>query len=155
MTAVIDAAGVIREAVEADVPALVRMGLSFVDYQPLPIPMCAGDLRQAVVGLMQNPDAIVLVAGSDPYALLLGIAMPLWFAPRTMVASELAWWVDPDKRGGSAGIRLLRAFENWAEARGIEHIAMSAIESDLVASAGPLIERRGYKVVERIYNRRN
>lgn len=60
------------------------------------------------------------------------------------VAGELALYVLPEARGGTAGARLLRAFEAWGKAQGAREafLGISAgIENERVAG---LYERLGY-----------
>jgi GNAT superfamily N-acetyltransferase len=45
------------------------------------------------------------------------------------IASELAWWVEPEHRGH--GKKLLEAFLDWAEAAEFQYITMSALGDEL------------------------
>ena len=157
MIETIETPTLVRQAHDLDVPALVDMGMQFANHYPVASEVDPYALDATIRQLIANDDAAVLVVshqGSDPYAVLVGMEIGLWFAPDTRVASELAWWVDPSHRGGSAGVRLIRAFERWAKARGIEHVCMSDIQTNDSASAGPLIERQGYQLQERSYIKR-
>lgn len=154
MIDVLETTDIVRDACAADIPALVDMGMQFAAYQSLTVEVDPYVLDETIRQLIANDDAVVLVAshhGHDPHGVLVGMEVALWFAPDTRVASELAWWVNPSHRGGSAGVRLIRAFERWAKARGIAHVCMSDIQTNDSASAGPLIERRGYRLTERSY----
>lgn len=49
------------------------------------------------------------------------------------MASELCWWMEPEARGSRVALRLLRAGEAWARARGAAYLEMIA-PSERVAS---------------------
>lgn len=79
---------------------------------------------------------------------IVGILSELWFRPGVPVATELAWWVDPDARGAT-GIRLLRRFETWAIEKGAGLIALSDLVVDGVEPADKLFRSLGFTTVER------
>lgn len=85
---------------------------------------------------------------------LIAMLVPLWFNRDHIAASEMAWWVDEEHRGGMAGIGLYMAFMDWAE----ESKANSMIISDLVSGGegtlGNMPERLGYSMVERSHMRK-
>ena len=56
-------------------------------------------------------------------------------------ASELCWWVEPEARGSSAGVRLLRAGEAWARNRRAAWLEMIAPSERVAEFYG----RIGYK----------
>ena len=66
-----------------------------------------------------------------------------------LMAVEMFWFVLPGKRGH--GLRLLDAFENWAEQIGVQMVAMIHLEALSPATLEKLYVRRGYKLVERNY----
>jgi GNAT superfamily N-acetyltransferase len=78
----------------------------------------SGDELNGAIGGVVSPDA----CGGD------------------LMATELFWFVFPGKRG-STGIRLLRAFEDWAKENGAERIRMSARSERPIN----LLERVGYR----------
>ncbi len=90
-------------------------------------------------------DAIVLLGEGG---MLAGVAKPFIFGSTKRVASEVAWWVEPDARKNGIGKELLEAFEFWAkEKAGCALVTMVSID-DLV---GKFYEKNGYKLYERAY----
>lgn len=64
------------------------------------------------------------------------------------VATEIAWWVEPDKRQGKVGFELLEAFEYWASnLAGCSMVTMTSLDDKL----GRFYEKKGYKLCERAY----
>ncbi len=73
-----------------------------------------------------------------------GIVMPLWFAPSTILGVELFWWSEEPGEGN----RLRANFENWAIARGAQHVSFSGLVNEREAAVRRLMERQGYTAVE-------
>jgi GNAT superfamily N-acetyltransferase len=72
-----------------------------------------------------------------------GNVVPFWWNDTVRAASEQFWYVQPEYRGGTAGIKLLDAFERQAVNDGASWIAMQA---GITKSAASLLERKGYMV---------
>jgi GNAT superfamily N-acetyltransferase len=141
---------VIRRATADDAGRLVEMGQRFVaetEYSGLIAarPEC---LAQTVASVLENPNGVVLVSGSD--ASVTGmIAMLAYNHPFSgeRTAFEVVWWVEPEARGD--GVRLLRAAEDWAKEQGATAVQMVA-PNDRV---GALYQRLGYAPVETSFQR--
>jgi N-acetylglutamate synthase-like GNAT family acetyltransferase len=109
----------IRDASPFDIPALLDMLRQYRDQTPLPFLAEADDaihmthvLAQAMAG-----KGVVLVAETDKIdgMLIAGIAPSLW-SPKHLVMTEMAYWVNPDARGTTAGYRLLSAYVEHGQA---------------------------------------
>jgi GNAT superfamily N-acetyltransferase len=137
----------IREAVRADIPHLVVMGLHFVrsgDY--------AGHLDEnpdalfdTMLRLIESGDALLLVQGEDKPTGMIGALIFSHPLSHQTFFSELFWWVEPDHRGN--GLALLRMAEKWATARGASHSIM--ISPDERVSR--VYETLGYSLLETHY----
>jgi GNAT superfamily N-acetyltransferase len=140
-----------RLATLADVDAVAAMGERFRATTGYRDTLAANPAQLAALAtrLIDAPDGDVIVADVD--GALVGMLALLVYAHHMSgerIAGELAWWVDPAHRG--IGVRLLRAAEAWAQARG-------AVALQLIAptpAVERLVERLGYTPVERTYQRR-
>ena len=103
--------------------------------------------------LLEPSDSVVLVAEVDGRVVggIVGIVSRYWFNPAVSCATEMAWWVAEEHRGGTAAIRLYREFERWAEERNCEVISMSDLVIDGETPAGNLFHKLGYTTVERAH----
>ena len=63
-----------------------------------------------------NTEVFVLENNGDIVGILIGMVTELMFN-NTVVASELAWYVDKDHRG-LGSLRLVKAYEEWAKGMG-------------------------------------
>lgn len=104
-------------------------------------------IERLIAGLItgeQNEKIIIFQSG---VGFLAGCVVPFLFGPH-LLATEIAWWVEPKERGNGAGIEFLAAFEYWAkEKAGCSMISMVCLEDKL----GEVYEKRGYKLYERAY----
>lgn len=141
----------IREATAADVPAIVRMGLRFAEteYRGF-LPATAHALTTLAQSVIDAPDAVVFV--SEQGGAVAGmLAASSYLQPMTgeMIATEIAWWMDPEVRGSREALRLLAAAESWAKARGAAKFQMIAPSEHV----GQFYERLGFERIEIHYQR--
>lgn len=151
----------VRRAKPADLDTLTEMGERFLAYSPLAAVVGAQpDALRATLSALISSDtmlapgnALVLVAerDGDIIGALVALLTPVWFAPRSRIATELAWWVDEAHRGGKAALKLHDAFEQWALASGAQAQVLSDLVIDGEAPAGKIIERLGYRLAERAH----
>lgn len=110
----------IRDATLMDVPALVELGAA-MHAESKWARMCFDRDKTAalLVRLVEHPTGCVLVAenGGAVIGGMIGWCDEHFFS-HDKYASELGVFVAPDKRGGMAAVRLLRAFQGWARANG-------------------------------------
>lgn len=100
-------------------------------------------IRNILTG-KQNEMIILLKPG---VGFIAGMCSPFVFGPR-LIASEIAWWIEPDKRKEGAGAELVEAFEYWAKnIAGCAMVTMSGLDDDI----GDFYIKKGYKLYERAY----
>lgn len=142
----------IRPATDVDIPRLVEMGTRFISettYRDRITNSPDAMLALAERLLTGGDDATVLVA--DRAGAVVGMIGLVAFAHHISgerVVGEVCWWVDPEARG-SAGVRLLKAAEQWARARGATAIQMIAPTDDVARIYLAL----GYVPVETTFQR--
>lgn len=123
----------IRLATEADVLQIVDwiedLRAAVDGLMPVSRPWTA----QVVAGLIQNPDALVLVSDGG---FLAGSMQPTVISP-DRVAMEHGWYATD-----GSGLRLLRRFERWAINQGAVMVRMST------GMKGPDLARLGYTATE-------
>jgi len=151
----------IREATAMDIDRVIDMAERFARESEYKVETTWNRLAIAntVSALIANPNAVVLLAevsregGGTMHLTTVGmLAITLYPHPFSgeTAASELAWWVDPEARGGGAGLRLLHAGEVWAKHRGARLIQMIAPNEGV----GRLYAKLGYTALETWYQRR-
>lgn len=129
----------IREATESDVMRIVDMVEDLRAAVDGMMPVSRPWTAAMVSGLIQSPDAIVLVSDGG---FLAGSLQPTIINP-ARVAMEHGW-LARDR----SGMRLLRAFEAWAADRGAVMVRMST------GAVGPDLGRLGYTMTEQNWVKR-
>jgi GNAT superfamily N-acetyltransferase len=143
----------IRRATLEDLPAIVAMAARFrgttayaglVDENLEQLEQLARFLIEFGVVFVAEKFGRVLVG-------MLGATLVTHPIGGERIASEVAWWVEPEYRGGTAGVRLLEAAETWATTQGARRFQMIAPTAN--ARVGELYRRRGYCEVETTWQR--
>jgi N-acetylglutamate synthase-like GNAT family acetyltransferase len=104
----------IRDASPFDIPDILDMLRSYRKMTPLPFLAEADDaeyVTQMLTELMAGK-GLVLIADKDGIAgMLIAIIAPSMWSPKHVVMTELAYWVEPECRGGTMGYRLLAEYK--------------------------------------------
>lgn len=145
----------LRRATSEDLAVLVRMAVRFIcesSYRGLVLPNVR-QLQKLVMFLLDHGGVFVAqLDGADDVVGMFGVSVIPHVMSGELVAGEVAWWMEPEHRGGSASVRLLDAAERWA----VEH---GAVWFQMIAPAGnerlrEFYRRRGYMEVETVFQRR-
>ena len=110
-------------------------------YQMTQTPLSMGLAR---LFLMEKAGRVVGILG--------GLISPLFFT-KTTVALEMFWYVDKANRGSIQAVRLLEAYEKWAEQSNVNHIYMGFMENLHSDRLREFYEKRAYRKLESGYVR--
>lgn len=134
-----------RTATKDDVLEMLRMGRAFC--AALGEPCDRESIVSTLEFLIDSDQGTVLV---DDGAMVGALLVPHFFDNSRVMATELFWWVDEDKRGNGAGAKLLNEVELWAKAHGAERLSMMSM-AGLGDEVGKIYERHGFKHFESHY----
>lgn len=144
----------IREATHADLDALVALGEDFHDSTEYASELANNPAQYRVIGtrLIEQPDGVLLVyeEGGASVGMLGAVVFNHPLSGERTVA-EMFWYATRKHRG-TAGIRLLRALERWARARGAGYIQM--VQPVWADRVGELYGAMGYHKLEVAWTRR-
>ena len=145
----------IRRATQDDIPSLVRMARHFIKYAPHSALMEPNEEELVAQSRMivDTPMFGVFVADVDGelVAMFVAVIGPVWFSPSRMMASELAWWVEPHARNTPIAFRLLKAYEDWAKENNADCMFMASLEMDHGPNVERMLTRFGYAKSETQY----
>lgn len=143
----------IRRATPLDLATCVRMAVRFAQEPPYGglLPVNVGQLEVLVTFLFDHGGAFVAQLEDGEVVGMIGAHVTVHAIAGELVGNEVAWWVEPEHRGGSTALRLLAAAESWARDQG-------AVRFQMIAPAGAsalrdLYRRRGYVEVETVFQR--
>ncbi len=142
----------IRPATFGDAQVLERMAVRFLEETPYRqvITPDVDRLETAIAGVLER--GLVLVAEVNGTVVGMAAAMPAEhpFSGEPIVV-EIAWWVEPEWRHGTLGVRLLTTLEACARSTGAKALLMIAPARSRV---GQYYARRGYLEVETTFQLR-
>lgn len=84
---------------------------------------------------------------------IVGLVSPSLVNENYLVGTELAWWMEPEHRKGSAGIRLLRHIEKSAKEIGCILWSMMCLEEQAPEKIEKMYLSEGYKKTERTFTK--
>lgn len=117
----------IRNATREDLPALVDLSRQMVQESPRysRLTFAPWKLEHLLGALIDSPDGFVMVA--DLEGELVGVMAAMvsdhWMAVERM-ASDFGLFILPGYRGGTSAMRMVRAYLEWARARGAAEITL-------------------------------
>lgn len=119
------------------------MGRKFHEASGQPCPFDPDGLAEFVSGMIDSPQAAIFLTEAG---MIGGVLAPAYCSPGWSMAVELFWWSE-DRQG----LRLLRAFEEWAHESGAQEVRMTTLHS--LPSAARILSRRGYGATEISYSK--
>lgn len=147
----------IRPATPADRARLVEMAVRFINesgYRALLTPSEPHIGRLVDILLEGNVAdgvrSVFVAEGQSGPMGMIGLAGSPHPMSGELTAGELAWWLEPEARGGITAARMLHVAETWAAEQGARSIDMIA---PVGTKVGALYERRGYVAMETMYRK--
>jgi len=104
----------IRDASPFDIPDILDMLRSYRRLTPLPFLAEADDAEYVTKMLteLMVGKGLVLIADKDGIAgMLIAVIAPSMWSPKHLIMTEMAYWVEPECRGGTMGYRLLAEYK--------------------------------------------
>jgi len=143
----------IRVATEADIDPLLVMSRHFVQFAPHARMMGATDesMTKAIRFVLDQGQIFLAEVDGKIVGMLMAVIFPIWFVPQSRCAMELVWWVEPEHRGGTIAIRMVKAFEEWGRMQGATMATMGDFVVDGQPPVGDMIMRMGYMPSERAF----
>lgn len=124
-----------------------RMGLNFLAASPYKNFGTQEAISDLIIDLVQGDPTkkIIIIKPSEGF--VIGMVVPFIFGSIPL-ATEIAWWVEPDKRGSGVGAELHKALEYWAKnVAGCKYMSMASLDK----TVEKYYKKNGYKLYERAY----
>jgi hypothetical protein len=109
----------IRDASPFDIPALLDMLRRYRSLTPLPFLAEANDadyITRLLTELMAGKGLVLIADNEGAVGMLIASISPSIWSPKHLLMTEMAYWVEPESRGGTAGYRLLAEYQKRGEA---------------------------------------
>jgi N-acetylglutamate synthase-like GNAT family acetyltransferase len=145
----------IRKANHFDIPAILDMLRGYRNETPLDFLRDADDaeyVSQMLYELIAGRGVILIAEVEDkPIGMMIAAVMPSIWSPKHFVLTEFAYWVEPERRGGTAGYRLLRSYLDEAIALKDAGRICNAFISKMVNSPDLKYSRFGFSKLEEFW----
>jgi len=109
------------------------------------------DHTKAMVEMAHDCGLLAVIDLDEVVGFCAAVKAPILGSPLALGATELAWYVKPDHRGGRKGIELMKFMEDLAAEEGVKYFTMVAMHSSM--EVGSIYERLGYKKSETSYTK--
>tara|TARA_R100000951_G_scaffold28650_1_gene24611 strand:+ start:26 stop:526 length:501 start_codon:yes stop_codon:yes gene_type:complete len=144
---------IVREAKENDKLDCLMLIKSFVKESNQPFKFDPNKTLESISNSIQDVSPLKLFVAelnSDIIGFVWAIVYEQLFS-KDKTSDELAWYVDEKHRGGTAAIRLLKAYEDWASENNVVCMNMSHI--DELKDLSKLYNKLGYKKIESTFQK--
>lgn len=144
----------IRRATLADLPDILALGQkmhaeSWYAYLPYDEDKIRATLELVLRdGFLAVYEVDGVLAGG-----MAGILCEFWFC-REQMATDLALFIEPGRRGGIAAARLVQAFIVWARQAGAQEVSLAVSTGVRVRETGELFEAMHLRHVGGVYKAR-
>ncbi|MGB1214785.1 MAG: hypothetical protein ACPG4X_15575 [Pikeienuella sp.] len=132
----------IRKATTQDIPGVVDFGARFHAQSQQPFPYDTEAVAEFVGNIIKSPVGAIFLSETG---MIGGVLTPAYCAPDWLMAVELFWWAE------KGGVKLLKAFEVWAEDMGANEVRMTSLAS--LERADGLLKRLDYAPTEISYRK--
>lgn len=128
----------IRDAVEQDIPQLLKIGEKFHSLGQLPCKFDHAAMQDLFLRLMNDENSCLFISEGGTIG---GLLSPYYCDPKWVMAVELFWWSE-DRNG----LKLLSRFEEWSEEKKAKEVRMTSM--DIYPRAGEILGKLGYRAAE-------
>lgn len=133
----------VRYATQDDLHDVLEMALAFADAAPFPNLVNKQKVSLIVGALIAGK---MILIDNELQGFLAFTINPFTYGSDN-VATELAWWVNPEARKKSVGKELLERFEEVSKEAGCKAVVVSCLADEV----GKFYEKCGYKLHEQAY----
>lgn len=138
---------IVRKATREDIPRIVEMAERFYATTPYAehVPMAKESAAGLAILTMESGVMLVAECGEGVVGMVCLYVDQFTFNINRTVAHELAYWIEPEHRGGMLAARILKAIEAACLELGVDWIHMAHLPTS-PEMTGRLYERFGYSV---------
>lgn len=142
-----------RQIALSEIDILLPLSREFYSSSRFLVEFDIEKFRQIWTQLMNADMGVILVIeeGGEPVGALGGFVHAELYSSK-VVAEEMFWFASKEKRG--VGVKLYRAFENWARLRGAETLQMVHLMDSMPEKLSNFYAHMGFEPVEMRYSKR-
>ena len=144
---------IVRAAVIDDIERCVEMAAEFhkIAYGLVGVEFCPESTYNSFLVCLEHGLFCVADTGENVVGMAAGVKSPMIMNSAVTVGAELCWWVEPEHRNTSAGIKLLKFLEGQARNGGVDVWSMMLLESSNPEATANIYDKMGYVQSERAF----
>lgn len=104
------------------------------------------NVREYFEDLNENPIIFTIVERGKGF--IVGFIAPSFLEPTKKLCQELAWYVEPQHRGTSVAIKLMKKYEAYAREQRCDQVTMVCLDNLNPVKVGAIYQKLGYNVAE-------
>lgn len=108
-------------------------------------------LKKNIARVIREGISLVATRENKIVGVIGGLIEESMFDARQRICQEKVWSVTEDKRNGSIGIKLIKAFEKENKKRNVDFIAMGCLMNEYAEKLGRVYEKKKYELMEEQY----
>ena len=143
----------IRAASEKDIQGITDMAMLFWKESPFDVPADRETIEGFASHCLGEGLLCVLDLNGNIEGFAAGIKGVILGNSDVTCGNEVAWWVNPEHRGGKNGIKLLKHLEGMAKDAGIRFWTMAFMTSSMPDVVEGIYQKLGYRKTEVSYTK--
>jgi N-acetylglutamate synthase-like GNAT family acetyltransferase len=141
----------IRQAEASDIDQLLVLAENFIEYHPLGMRWDVDHMRAQLMALIEAHVFVIDEGEGKIRGAIGGTTIPNLWVPGDVMLVEAFWWVEPEYRNGTIGLKLLKAFEAVGRALQVSRIAM--VSTTKTPQLTGIYQRLGYELQETTFSK--
>lgn len=112
--------------------------------------------REHTLGMVEmsyDHELLLVVDDGGVCGFLAAIKSFLLGSKKAKMATELAWWVNPEKRGKMYGVGLISTLERLCIKQEVRYLNLAYMQSSMPEQVRKMYEHMGYELQETLYTK--
>ena len=143
----------IRKAIEKDFNDIVEMAREFWVHTQFSEKFDSFHVKSMVSTCHDHELLIVAEDEEGIFGFMAAIKSPLLGSRMAQMATELAWWINPEKRGNMASVRLVQFLERLCIEQEVKYLNLAYMQSSMPEKVKAMYEKMGYTLQECCYTK--
>lgn len=142
----------VRLATPTDFPAILDMCETFWKFTQFTEPFDR-EHTENMVQMAYDHELLIVADDGEICGFMAAIKSPLLGSRAALMATELAWYVIPEKRGKLLGVELVQFLERLCIKQEVKYLNMAYMETSMPEKVRVMYQKLGYTLQETLYTK--
>lgn len=142
----------IREATPDDFPVILDMCEEFWGHTQFSEPFERAHVIK-MIEMSYDHELLIVVDDGGIQGFMAAIKSMLLGSSHAWTATELAFWVNPEKRGKMYGVGLVSTLERLCKQQEVKYLNLAYMQTSMPDTVRKLYEHLGYELQETVYTK--